>query len=96
MKKAALLIFSLILALSLTACGSKEPTGDSNTDDTSLGTETTMEMTIAAMPSIDKIPVIVGDSLGYFEKYGLKVNLENFQSPTDRNAALQAGEVDGV
>ena len=53
-------------------------------------------MTIAAMPSIDKVPIIVGMEQGYFEDHGLTVTLENFQSPTDRNAALQAGEVDGV
>lgn len=86
----ALLICSLLLA----ACGQQEKAKDE--DNNSLGQETTMEMTIAAMPSVDKIPVIVGESKGFFAQYGLAVNLENFQSPTDRNAALQAGEVDGV
>ncbi len=92
MKKLVLLTmaFLLILTLALAGCGNKKQ--DSEVSET----ETTMEMTVAVMPAVDKIPVIVADSLGYFSQYGLEVNIENFQSPTDRNAALQAGEVDAV
>lgn len=96
MKKFILPILAILMVLALNGCSQKDDTQGAKEDDNSLGTETTMEMTVAAMPSVDKIPVIVGESLGFFEENGLTVNLENFQSPTDRNAALQAGEVDGV
>ena len=86
MKKFLLMLCSLLLLISFAACGNSQTDSE----------ETTATMTVAAMPSIDKIPIIVGMEQGYFGDHGLNVTLENFQSPTDRNAALQAGEVDGV
>ena len=86
MKRITFLLLCCFIACFVTACGGGEQ------EETSVQ-ET---MTIAAMPSIDKVPIIVGMEQGYFEDHGLTVTLENFQSPTDRNAALQAGEVDGV
>lgn len=88
MKK--ILLSLLILAcLGLTAaCGVK--------DDDSQDQADMVTINLGAMPSIDKVPIIVAEEKGYFAKYGVDVKLENFQSPTDRNAALQSGKLDGV
>ncbi|MEG1868998.1 MAG: ABC transporter substrate-binding protein [Clostridiales bacterium] len=89
--KKILVIFCLSLMLLATGCG-----GDNKDTKDEATQADNMEITVAVMPSIDKIPIIVGDSMGFFEKRGLTVNVENFQSPTDRNAALQGGKVDAV
>lgn len=54
------------------------------------------KLTIAAMPSIDKVPILVGVERGFFTRYGVEVEVLNFQSPTDRDAAVQSGQADGI
>lgn len=55
-----------------------------------------MMLTIATMPSIDKVPLVVGMEMGFFAAHGLTVSNQNFQSPGDRDAALASGSLDGV
>ena len=55
-----------------------------------------MKLVIATMPSIDKVPMLVAMEKGFFKEYGLTVEIQNFQSPTDRDAALQSGHLDGI
>ena len=56
----------------------------------------TMRLAIATMPSIDKVPLVVGMEMGFFAARGLTVENYNFQSPGDRDAALASGSLDGV
>ena len=95
MKKISLLLFGLWMMFSLAACGGGQ-TESTPAPEENESEEIQETMNIGAMPSIDKVPIIVGIEQGFFEKYGLDVNVENFQSPIDRNTALQAGEMDGV
>ena len=53
-------------------------------------------LSFGAMGSIDAVPLVIAQEKGYFEEEGLNVNLEIFTAAKDRDAALQAGELDGV
>lgn len=72
-------------ALVLTACGSTASSagssGQSNLASVSMGIE----------PWIGYAPWYIAQKEGYFAKYGLSVNIVNFQQDADRNAALIAG-----
>ncbi|MDD2586712.1 MAG: MetQ/NlpA family ABC transporter substrate-binding protein [Syntrophomonadaceae bacterium] len=51
---------------------------------------------IGVMPDVESIPLIIAEKNGYFEKKGVKVNIEHFKSAKDRDSALQSGILDGV
>ena len=55
-----------------------------------------LQLTIATMPSIDKVPLVIGIEKGFFAAHGLSVTNLNFQSPGDRDAALASGNLDGA
>ena len=88
MQKRGLLVYLLIVCLIITACG-RGPAASKN--DREL-----MRLTIATMPSLDKVPLIIGMEKGFFAAHGLTVEHQNFQSPGDRDAALASGNLDGV
>ena len=48
------------------------------------------------LPAESAIPMIVAAEKGFFAARGLKVELTMFQSPLDRNIALQTGKADGA
>lgn len=60
--------------------------------------ETQEEHTIrlGVMPSTDNMPFIIAQKEGYAKEHGVKIDLEVFKSANDRDAALQAGKLDGV
>lgn len=51
---------------------------------------------IGVMPSVDHLPLILGLEKHYFDSLGLDLELVHFSSPMERDAALQAGELDGT
>jgi NitT/TauT family transport system substrate-binding protein len=51
---------------------------------------------VGLMPAVNSIPLIVAQHEGYFEEEGVEVELELFRSQFYREAALQAGEIDGA
>ena len=51
---------------------------------------------IGLMPSEDAIPFILAKDQGFYEKEGIDVQLEVFKSAKDRDAAFQAGNLDGI
>ncbi len=82
MKKAILLTVVLGLLIVLGGCGKKEVLDDT--------------ITLGLMPSEDTMPLIVAKEMGYFDEMGLDVQFEVFRNPKDRDAALQAKELDGI
>ncbi|EIY48007.1 MULTISPECIES: ABC transporter substrate-binding protein [Bacteroides] len=86
MKKLLLLSIS---ALFILAChsGSKEVT----TTQVKL-----QSVTLGLMPTMDGFPFIVAHRQGIYDSLGLEVNLVRFNSANDRDAALQAGRIDGM
>lgn len=51
---------------------------------------------IGVMPSIDHLPIAIALEHGYYDSLGLQLELVRFSSPMERDAALQAGEIDGA
>lgn len=85
MKKLLACLLILISSLSLAGCG-QAPSGPAS--------EKTI--TIGVMPDVESIPFIIAEQNGYFEKEGVKVKIEHFNSAKDRDSALQSGKLDGV
>ncbi|MCL5290947.1 MAG: MetQ/NlpA family ABC transporter substrate-binding protein [Actinobacteria bacterium] len=50
---------------------------------------------IGTVPTEDALPLFVAVEKGYFKKKGLDVTIETFPSAQERDAALQAGKIDG-
>lgn len=51
---------------------------------------------LGVMPSMSAAPFIYAAEEGIYEKYGLDVNVQVFNSTPDLNAALKAGEITAV
>lgn len=54
------------------------------------------ELRIGVFLDADSLPLLVAEARGLFAKAGANVKLVVFQNPVERDAALQAGAVDGV
>ncbi len=54
------------------------------------------ELKIGILPDADSLPLLVAESARDFEAEGVSVKLVRFQNPVERDAAFQAGAVDGV
>ena len=81
----------MMLLLVATGCSDKTETaqGDTNADEKTV-------VTIGAMISTDVIPFVMIEKNKLDEKYNIDLNIEMFTSAKDRDAAFQAGELDGV
>lgn len=81
-KKLSLIILWITLALTLTACKKRQ--------------EEPETLRIGVMYSADIIPLGVMKEQGLDKKQGFILDMQVFTSAADRDAALQAGELDGV
>lgn len=54
------------------------------------------KIVFGTLPAESAIPIIVAKEKGFFEKQGVEVELQAFNSPFDRDAAVQAGKIDGI
>jgi len=107
--KRLFIICILIITLIFTAC-SKSNTDTSplpektNTEDTTnknpstneTATPSGEEFTVGIMPAESAIPIILAQEKGYFDEAGIKVKIQSFSSPNDRNVAVQAKELDAA
>lgn len=89
-------IYSMLLVLTLlfTGCTANKQLPNESTGEKATQEET--EITIGMMSSSDVIPYVLINENKLSEKYNFKLNLETFTSAKDRDAAFQAGELDGV
>jgi NitT/TauT family transport system substrate-binding protein len=55
-----------------------------------------MSLKVAVLPILDTLPFYVAQQNGYFTAEGIEVELVPVKSPTERDALMQAGEVDGM
>jgi NitT/TauT family transport system substrate-binding protein len=53
------------------------------------------KLTFGILPVVDVLPLLAGQEKGLFEKQGIDLELISFQSALERDAALQAGRLDG-
>lgn len=86
LKKIIALAMTAVMTASMVACGSKKE---------EVQTEKT-KLTVGVMGSIDAVPLVIAEQNGYFEEEGVDLDLQIFKAANDRDAALQAGELDGV
>ena len=86
LKKIIALAMTAVMTASMVACGSKKE---------EVQTEKT-KLTVGVMGSIDAVPLVIAEQNGYFEEEGGDLDLQIFKAANDRDAALQAGELDGV
>jgi len=85
LKKYVLSVMALLCALTMVIGGcSTKQSGEMKT------------LTVGVMPDIDSIPIIIAQEKGYFAEEGLKVDIQQFKSAMDRDAALQSGNLDGA
>lgn len=84
----------LVLASFAGASGSAETDGSVEGD--ALVARPLQPLVIGLMPAVDSIPLIVAEAEGYFADEGLDVTLEVFRDQLYREAALQAGTIDGT
>jgi NitT/TauT family transport system substrate-binding protein len=82
-----LLFGILAIAILLTGCAS-EPAEAAPTIEKTLR--------VGLMPDDGILPYLYGAQQGYFEEEGITVSFEIFMSALDRDAALQAGELDAI
>lgn len=106
MKKSSKVIaLLLVMVFLITGCAKTNETNNSNAKDNAESTETTQTtesdaaektvLHIGMMPSTDAIPFVLIDKNGLADKYNFDLQFEIFKSAKDRDAALQAGELDG-
>lgn len=98
-KKLSLMTLALAATMTLAACGGKEETPSTTPEQTPTETPTETAATtlhFGVMSSIDVVPFLIAQDQGYFEEEGINLDLQVFAAAKDRDAALQAGELDGV
>lgn len=83
-----ILTILLVIAMVFTACGAPQQEEETPADKPVIR--------IGMMSSSDVIPYVLINEQGLGEQYGFELNLEVFTSAKDRDAAFQAGELDGV
>lgn len=76
---------ALMVMGSMVACGVKK---EESKDATKLR--------FGVMGSIDAVPLVIAQEKGFFKEEGIDLDLQIFKAAKDRDAALQANELDGV
>jgi NitT/TauT family transport system substrate-binding protein len=80
------IITASFLVLSLSACSPAKETASA----------TKQTLNFGAMSSVDAVPIVIANEKGFFKKEGVEVNLQLFKNSKDRDAAFQAGNLDGI
>ncbi|MDR2741570.1 MAG: ABC transporter substrate-binding protein [Treponema sp.] len=63
---------------------------------TTEGTGAVASLRVGIMPDADSLPLIVARDEGFFDREGVGVELIVFSNPQERDAAIQAGHLDGA
>lgn len=85
-----IIIMGITMLMVLTACSNKEieMVSDDSTSD--------MVYQIGLMSDVGAVPFVVAKEMGYFDEFGVNVELLTFKSALDRDTALQTGNLDAV
>lgn len=84
-KKLSTILATTLIATVFAGCAPK--TEEQSTDKT---------LTVGVMGSIDALPLVIAQEKGYFTEEGVSLDLQIFKAAKDRDAALEAGALDGV
>ncbi|MDF2676266.1 MAG: lipoprotein [Bacillota bacterium] len=85
----------LVLIMILTGCTAKTEEPKKEAENNQSANEKTV-IKLGMMSSSDVIPFVVMNEKKIADKYNLQLDLQVFTSAKDRDAAFQAGELDGV
>lgn len=91
-KRLLVTLMSVALLVSVAGCAKTER------EEVKLETEVKEmnKLSFGAMGSIDIVPIVIAQEKGYFEEEGLELDFQLFTAAKDRDAALQAGALDGL
>lgn len=96
-KLASVLSVCGLAALLMAGCGNSSANGNSDKDSKkSTDAKEVTTLTLGVMPSTDNIPLVLAHDKGFDKENGVNIKLESFKAAKDRDAAFQAGKVDGV
>lgn len=85
--KIQIIVMLMLMTTLFTACSKKSE--DNKTEEKTV-------IRIGMMSSSDVIPYVLMNEKGFVDDYNIDLQLEVFTSAKDRDAAFQAGELDGV
>ncbi|MCF7952674.1 MAG: ABC transporter substrate-binding protein [Spirochaetales bacterium] len=103
----AFLIFSALFFLGLSSLSAQGAVGQKEAEepaeqespsmrDSKEGEEELPPIRIGILPDADSLPFLVAEHEGLYEDFGAPIELVNFRSPVERDAAFQAGKLDGM
>lgn len=96
MKKKLSVVLCMMMSMLVAGCGSSQPTAEAKSEVALVSEGEKPSLKVGLISSISALPLLVAEEQGYFEADGVDVDIEYFKSASDRDAALQAGELDGV
>ena len=89
--KKLVLTFAMLGLCVLGGCGQKASQGPKSTDVDKIKT-----LKIGVMPSTDNMPLVIAHEQGIDQKHNVSIELATFKSARDRDAAFQAGSLEGI
>lgn len=96
MKKKLSLVLCIMMSMMAVGCGSGQSSTEPKSEQTAVSEGERPSLKVGLISSISALPLLIAEEQGYFEADGVDVDIEYFKSASDRDAALQAGELDGV
>ena len=84
MKKCLIFVLLMISILAFGGCGTEQAKN-----------APLPKLTVGLMPDVDSLPFLIAQEKGYFMEEGVEVELQQYKSAMDRDAALQSGTLDG-
>lgn len=96
-KKSWIIVGLMLMLVMLAGCASsgKQQSGQTSQKEQASQSATNKPIRLGVLPIEDNLPLYVAESDKLFEKAGIKVELVPFASALERDAALQAGRIDG-
>ncbi|WP_438434894.1 ABC transporter substrate-binding protein [Gorillibacterium sp. sgz500922] len=86
----------LLSAVSLAAAGcGKSDSASPSASPVATG-KAPVTLSLGMLPATDEIPFILAHQQGFDAKHGVTIDVQTFKSAKDRDAAFQAGKLDGV
>ena len=98
MKRPIIAIACLLTMLSINAVFASDPQANNqgSTDARSTDKVSTVTLKIGILPDLDSLPILAALKDGLYQSAGLSVELVSFKNPVERDAAFQAGTLDGI
>ncbi|AIQ14150.1 ABC transporter substrate-binding protein [Paenibacillus durus] len=94
LNKILLLLLITLLAALAAGCGSSNRKNSPSAENTGTAGEIP-SFSLGMLPSIDAIPFIIAHEQGFDRKRGVNLDIQTFKSAKDRDAAFQAGKLEG-